>query len=137
MIVGNSIIIVMIMKIKTFTTLKLIMFIIMMANVVHLIFIGFIKHDSCYRFYGSNQKTLKRNLYKNVCAVLVSLVSKHLICSCEGCKGFFKRTVRKDLQYACRDDKNCLIDKRQRNRCQYCRYMKCLQTGMKREGKLL
>ncbi|KAK2168030.1 hypothetical protein LSH36_21g07000 [Paralvinella palmiformis] len=54
---------------------------------------------------------------------------------CEGCKGFFKRTVRKDLQYACRDDKNCLIDKRQRNRCQYCRYMKCLQTGMKREGK--
>lgn len=54
--------------------------------------------------------------------------------SCEGCKGFFKRTVRKDLQYACRDEKSCLIDKRQRNRCQYCRYMKCLATGMKREG---
>ena len=54
--------------------------------------------------------------------------------SCEGCKGFFKRTVRKELQYACRDEKNCIIDKRQRNRCQYCRYQKCLTTGMKREG---
>ena len=55
--------------------------------------------------------------------------------SCEGCKGFFKRTVRKDLTYTCRDNKDCLIDKRQRNRCQYCRYQKCLAMGMKREGK--
>ncbi|KAK2191811.1 hypothetical protein NP493_45g08003 [Ridgeia piscesae] len=54
--------------------------------------------------------------------------------SCEGCKGFFKRTVRKDLTYACRDDRSCQIDKRQRNRCQYCRYMKCLSMGMKREA---
>lgn len=54
--------------------------------------------------------------------------------SCEGCKGFFKRTVRKDLSYACREDKNCIIDKKQRNRCQYCRYQKCLCCGMKREA---
>uniref|UniRef100_A0A4W3GEY9 Retinoic acid receptor RXR n=1 Tax=Callorhinchus milii TaxID=7868 RepID=A0A4W3GEY9_CALMI len=54
--------------------------------------------------------------------------------SCEGCKGFFKRTVRKDLTYTCRDNKDCMIDKRQRNRCQYCRYQKCLAMGMKREG---
>lgn len=54
--------------------------------------------------------------------------------SCEGCKGFFKRTVRKDLTYICRDDKNCIVDKRQRNRCQYCRYQKCLEMGMKREA---
>ncbi|KAJ3656932.1 hypothetical protein Zmor_015976 [Zophobas morio] len=54
--------------------------------------------------------------------------------NCEGCKGFFKRTVRKDLSYACREDKNCIIDKRQRNRCQYCRYQKCLNMGMKREA---
>lgn len=54
--------------------------------------------------------------------------------SCEGCKGFFKRTVRKELTYACREDKHCLIDKRQRNRCQFCRYNKCLSMGMKREA---
>jgi hypothetical protein len=54
--------------------------------------------------------------------------------SCEGCKGFFKRTVRKDLTYTCRDNRECIIDKRQRNRCQYCRYQKCLNVGMKKEG---
>lgn len=63
------------------------------------------------------------------------LTGKHYgVYSCEGCKGFFKRTVRKDLTYTCRDSKECLIDKRQRNRCQYCRYQKCLAMGMKREG---
>ncbi|ESO13203.1 hypothetical protein HELRODRAFT_62045 [Helobdella robusta] len=73
---------------------------------------------------------------KHLCAICGDRASgKHYgVYSCEGCKGFFKRTVRKDLQYACRDEKNCLIDKRQRNRCQYCRYMKCLSTGMKREA---
>lgn len=65
-----------------------------------------------------------------------SLVGKHYgVYSCEGCKGFFKRTIRKDLTYSCRDNKDCTVDKRQRNRCQYCRYQKCLATGMKREGK--
>lgn len=67
---------------------------------------------------------------------LVLLPGKHYgVYSCEGCKGFFKRTVRKDLTYTCRDSKDCMVDKRQRNRCQYCRYQKCLAMGMKREGK--
>ncbi|XP_043193971.1 retinoic acid receptor RXR-like [Amphibalanus amphitrite] len=73
---------------------------------------------------------------KHLCAICGDRASgKHYgVYSCEGCKGFFKRTVRKDLSYACREDKNCLIDKRQRNRCQYCRYQKCLKMGMKREA---
>merc|ERR1712227_864662 len=73
---------------------------------------------------------------KHVCKVCGDRASgKHYgLYSCEGCKGFFKRTVRKDLTYSCRDNKHCIIDKRQRNRCQYCRYQKCLQMGMKREA---
>ncbi|XP_063154630.1 retinoic acid receptor RXR-gamma [Candoia aspera] len=76
------------------------------------------------------------SLAKHVCAICGDRSSgKHYgVYSCEGCKGFFKRTVRKDLVYTCRDNKDCLIDKRQRNRCQYCRYQKCLATGMKREA---
>ncbi|KAG2469166.1 retinoic acid receptor RXR-beta-A isoform X2 [Polypterus senegalus] len=73
---------------------------------------------------------------KRLCAICGDRSSgKHYgVYSCEGCKGFFKRTVRKDLTYTCRDNKDCLVDKRQRNRCQYCRYQKCLAMGMKREA---
>ncbi|RWS12781.1 retinoic acid receptor RXR-alpha-B-like protein [Dinothrombium tinctorium] len=73
---------------------------------------------------------------KHLCSICGDRASgKHYgVYSCEGCKGFFKRTVRKDLTYACREERQCIIDKRQRNRCQYCRYQKCLQMGMKREA---
>ena len=73
---------------------------------------------------------------KHLCAICGDRASgRHYgLYSCEGCKGFFKRTVRKDLTYACREDRKCIIDKRQRNRCQYCRYQKCLQMGMRREA---
>lgn len=73
---------------------------------------------------------------KHLCSICGDRASgKHYgVYSCEGCKGFFKRTVRKDLTYACRENRNCIIDKRQRNRCQYCRYQKCLTCGMKREA---
>nr|XP_020740890.1 retinoic acid receptor RXR-gamma isoform X2 [Odocoileus virginianus texanus] len=76
------------------------------------------------------------SLVKHICAICGDRSSgKHYgVYSCEGCKGFFKRTIRKDLIYTCRDNKDCLIDKRQRNRCQYCRYQKCLVMGMKREA---
>lgn len=73
---------------------------------------------------------------KITCAICGDKASgKHYgVHSCEGCKGFFKRTVRKDLTYTCRDKGQCIVDKRQRNRCQYCRYRKCLNNGMKREA---
>ncbi|XP_022244868.1 retinoic acid receptor RXR-alpha-A-like isoform X2 [Limulus polyphemus] len=73
---------------------------------------------------------------KHICSICGDQASgKHYgLLSCEGCKGFFKRTVRKNLVYTCREDKDCIIDKRQRNRCQYCRYQKCLVMGMKREA---
>ncbi|XP_038598116.1 LOW QUALITY PROTEIN: retinoic acid receptor RXR-beta [Tachyglossus aculeatus] len=73
---------------------------------------------------------------KRLCAICGDRSSgKHYgVSSCEGCKGFFKRTIRKDLTYTCRDNRDCTVDKRQRNRCQYCRYQKCLATGMKREA---
>jgi len=73
---------------------------------------------------------------KHMCSICGDKASgKHYgVFSCEGCKGFFKRTVRKELSYACRENKNCLVDKRQRNRCQFCRYNKCIAMGMKREA---
>ncbi|XP_061911162.1 probable nuclear hormone receptor HR38 isoform X3 [Entelurus aequoreus] len=53
--------------------------------------------------------------------------------TCEGCKGFFKRTVQKNAKYVCLANKDCPVDKRRRNRCQFCRFQKCLTVGMVRE----
>ncbi|XP_076822061.1 uncharacterized protein LOC143468615 [Clavelina lepadiformis] len=53
--------------------------------------------------------------------------------TCEGCKGFFKRTVQKKSTYVCLANKNCPVDKRRRNRCQFCRFEKCLAVGMVKE----
>ncbi|KAK2719205.1 hormone receptor 4-like isoform X3 [Artemia franciscana] len=52
------------------------------------------------------------------------------IITCEGCKGFFKRTVQNKRIYTCVADGKCEITKAQRNRCQYCRFQKCLKQGM-------
>jgi nuclear receptor subfamily 5 group A protein 3 len=55
--------------------------------------------------------------------------------TCESCKGFFKRTVQNKKVYTCVADRSCIIDKTQRKRCPYCRFQKCLDVGMKLEGK--
>lgn len=57
--------------------------------------------------------------------------------TCEGCKSFFKRSVRRNLSYTCRGNRNCPVDQHHRNQCQYCRLKKCLKMGMRREGKQL
>ncbi|XP_021076826.1 peroxisome proliferator-activated receptor delta isoform X1 [Mus pahari] len=49
--------------------------------------------------------------------------------ACEGCKGFFRRTIRMKLEYE-KCDRICKIQKKNRNKCQYCRFQKCLALGM-------
>lgn len=56
------------------------------------------------------------------------------IITCEGCKGFFKRTVQNRRVYTCVADGGCEITKAQRNRCQYCRFKKCIEQGMVLQG---
>ncbi|XP_026545789.1 nuclear receptor subfamily 6 group A member 1, partial [Notechis scutatus] len=56
------------------------------------------------------------------------------IISCEGCKGFFKRSICNRRVYRCSRDKKCIMSRKQRNRCQYCRLLKCLQMGMNRKA---
>ena len=56
--------------------------------------------------------------------------------ACVSCCNFFKRSAVADStapKYACRANRNCLVTKRTRNRCQYCRLQKCFVAGMKRE----
>lgn len=37
------------------------------------------------------------------------------------------------MVYTCHRDKNCIINKVTRNRCQYCRLQKCFEVGMSKE----
>ncbi|XP_070600797.1 hepatocyte nuclear factor 4-alpha isoform X2 [Erythrolamprus reginae] len=54
--------------------------------------------------------------------------------SCDGCKGFFRRSVRKNHMYSCRFNRQCVVDKDKRNQCRYCRLKKCFRAGMKKEA---
>ncbi|KAK0397681.1 hypothetical protein QR680_002218 [Steinernema hermaphroditum] len=56
------------------------------------------------------------------------------VTSCEGCKGFFRRSIQKACEYKCQKDRNCTIEKMSRNRCQSCRLQKCIQAGMSRDS---
>ncbi|KAL3313490.1 hypothetical protein Ciccas_007908 [Cichlidogyrus casuarinus] len=54
--------------------------------------------------------------------------------TCEGCKGFFRRSVQKKLTYTCKYNGNCSVsDKQNRNSCQKCRFDRCLKGGMARD----
>ncbi|XP_061430078.1 peroxisome proliferator-activated receptor delta-like [Lethenteron reissneri] len=53
--------------------------------------------------------------------------------ACEGCKGFFRRTLRLALVYP-RCTRACTVHKNSRNNCQHCRYQKCLRLGMSRDA---
>ncbi|XP_075260283.1 peroxisome proliferator-activated receptor alpha-like [Convolutriloba macropyga] len=75
------------------------------------------------------------------------------VMTCEGCKGFFKRTIQLGLMYKCRQfnskknseqsepgtsvsipngrkSKMCSLDKSSRSVCQKCRFDTCLDVGM-------
>lgn len=77
------------------------------------------------------------------------------VASCDGCRGFFKRSIRRyqmliiknfifaiiiicrNLEYVCKENGRCVVDVTRRNQCQACRFRKCLQVNMKRDGKFL
>ncbi|XP_077997261.1 nuclear receptor subfamily 1 group D member 2-like [Glandiceps talaboti] len=55
--------------------------------------------------------------------------------ACEGCKGFFRRSIQQNLKYSlCNKGDNCLIMRINRNRCQDCRFRKCLSVGMSKDA---
>ncbi|KAJ7308220.1 hypothetical protein JRQ81_008741 [Phrynocephalus forsythii] len=56
------------------------------------------------------------------------------VITCEGCKGFFRRSQQNNATYSCSRQRNCLIDRTNRNRCQHCRLQKCLALGMSRDA---
>ncbi|CAF2042126.1 unnamed protein product [Rotaria magnacalcarata] len=85
-----------------------------------------INNDNNMSFATNNQK-----LY-NLCRVCNDRATgiHYGLATCEGCKGFFKRTVQNKRIYRCNGNGSCIINRSQRNRCQHCRFRKCIMQGM-------
>ncbi|XP_027515646.1 bile acid receptor-like [Corapipo altera] len=50
--------------------------------------------------------------------------------TCEGCKGFFRRSITKNAVYRCKSGGHCEMDMYMRRKCQECRLKKCKAVGM-------
>ena len=55
--------------------------------------------------------------------------------TCEGCKSFFGRSCNNQtVIQECRNNYQCIIDKKNRTACKACRLRKCLMVGMSKSG---
>ncbi|UJR36171.1 hypothetical protein I4U23_028905 [Adineta vaga] len=56
------------------------------------------------------------------------------VITCEGCKGFFKRSITQNIIYRCFFGNRCVINTQTRNRCKACRLKRCFERGMAMES---
>ena len=97
---------------------------------------SFMKYSNGSPEYASNASS--RILYDVPCKVCGDFSSgKHYgIFACDGCAGFFKRSIRRGREYACKsgESERCVIDKTHRNQCRGCRLSRCIEVGMNKEA---
>ncbi|KAI9531219.1 hypothetical protein NQZ68_000715 [Dissostichus eleginoides] len=57
--------------------------------------------------------------------------------TCEGCKGFFRRSMKRKASFTCPFNGTCTITKDNRRHCQACRLKRCVDIGMMKEYGLI
>lgn len=93
-----------------------------------------------YRLPSCFFKISDRILPDVPCKVCLDFSSgKHYgIYVCDGCAGFFKRSIRRvqDRSYVCKSKPagHCIVDKTHRNQCRACRLQKCFDMGMNKDA---
>uniref|UniRef100_A0A8C1IGZ9 Nuclear receptor subfamily 1, group D, member 4a n=1 Tax=Cyprinus carpio TaxID=7962 RepID=A0A8C1IGZ9_CYPCA len=74
-------------------------------------------------------------LIKQTCMILFChiIVVYHIVF--HYLQGFFRRSIQQNINYKmCVKNENCTIMRMNRNRCQHCRFKKCLSVGMSRDA---
>ncbi|XP_057377993.1 ecdysone receptor-like [Daphnia carinata] len=86
----------------------------------------------------SNIKMKNLQLNEELCLVCGDKGSglHYNVLTCEGCKGFFRRSLTTQIVYRCTNNNNCYIDMYMRRKCQECRLKKCLAMGMRLKQKM-
>ncbi|KAI6178376.1 hypothetical protein M3Y98_00494000 [Aphelenchoides besseyi] len=77
------------------------------------------------------------SLNSGLCAICSDKATgRHYGCvsSCDGCKGFFRRSIRKAHCYKCRFNGHCVVEKSNRNSCRACRLSRCIASGMRADA---
>ncbi|XP_062918614.1 oxysterols receptor LXR-alpha-like isoform X2 [Mobula hypostoma] len=101
---------------------------------------SFSSESECLVYIGGDEPMVKRKkgpapkmLGNEVCSVCGDKASgfHYNVLSCEGCKGFFRRSVIKNAQYTCKSSGKCEMDMYMRRKCQECRLRKCREAGMR------
>jgi len=70
------------------------------------------------------------------CKICNEQAAKHVhygAMTCFSCRAFFRRSIQNKTAatYVCRRNKECEINLKTRKNCQFCRYQKCIEVGMK------
>lgn len=104
--------------------------------------VSIVQYIFCFISYTSNLRCSDHRTYliDSVQLIICVQYNSHLSFSCvlrECLQGFFRRSIQKQIEYRCLRDGKCLVIRLNRNRCQFCRFKKCLAVGMSRDYKCL
>ncbi|XP_050926773.1 nuclear receptor subfamily 1 group I member 2 isoform X2 [Lates calcarifer] len=93
--------------------------------------------DICEELTGQNEEDeeVSENEESRACGVCGDLAKGYHFnaLTCEGCKGFFRRAIKRSTPLRCPFLNKCIITKNNRRSCQACRFRKCQAIGMRKE----
>ncbi|KAG8450861.1 hypothetical protein GDO86_003215 [Hymenochirus boettgeri] len=88
--------------------------------------------DDVYPTMKRPKITMRMKGHEELCVVCGDKASgyHYNALTCEGCKGFFRRSITKNAVYRCKNGGHCEMDMYMRRKCQECRLKKCKAVGM-------
>lgn len=93
-------------------------------------------HYGVHACEGCKVRPFFQSVLRPPCLIHLSDLVLKAMCALRCVQGFFRRSIQQNIQYKkCLKMENCTIMRINRNRCQQCRFKKCLAVGMSRDGE--